>query len=191
MKKLIFGVVALLIVAGALVTFSTVSAKNIEFQASATPQPDSTDPDATGPAWMMRGGRGPMMGWRGEHGFGPMMGMRGDEEFGPMHEEMIAALAEKLGLTEAELTERLEAGDTPLQIAEEKGYSQDEFFTLMQEARDLALDKAVANGDLTQEQADLMKEHRAGKMGHRAGHMRGQHEGCPNLSGEDSATPSE
>ena len=94
-------------------------------------------------------------GWMGQ-------GMMGGE-YGPMHETMEAALAGKLGLTEDELEERHDQGQTFLQIAEEKGFTVDEARQMMLDARSAALDQMVKDGTLTQEQADWMKQ-RSGRM---------------------------
>jgi hypothetical protein len=93
---------------------------------------------------MMYGRRGP--------------GMMGDGAYGPMHEYMEDAIAEALDLSHEEFEQRLAAGETPWSIAEEKGFTAEEFANLMLEARNKALDAAVADGVLTQEQADWMKE---------------------------------
>jgi hypothetical protein len=119
-----------------------------------------TPPD---PAYgMMGGGFGGMMG----RGFGGMMGgYRSDDygpgSYGPMHPYMINAFAEALGLTAEELEERLETGETMWQIAEAQGFNQEEFAALWTEAHTAALEQAVADGLITQEQADWMIEHMA------------------------------
>ena len=127
-----------------------------------------------------RGNGGVMMpGY--ERGGGPMMQNGG---YGPMHDEMIAALAGKLNLTPEELQTRIASGETPAQIAAAQGLSAQDFFTLMTEARQEALEKAVADGKLTQEQADWMSAHM------NAGHMGGAGRGfgnCPYVTG--TATP--
>lgn len=95
----------------------------------------------------------------GQHGgFGPgMMGWDGDAEYGPMHETMEAAIAEALGVTVEELEAAHDAGKTAWDIAEEQGLTEEEFGTLMFDARKVAIDQAVADGTLTQEQADWMQ----------------------------------
>ncbi len=99
----------------------------------------------------------PAPGWG--YGRGGMMG----GEYGPMHEAMEAALAEKLGLTVDELEDRHADGQTFWQIAEEKGYTLEEARQMMLDARSEALAQAVADGTLTQEQADWMNS-RSGRM---------------------------
>jgi len=103
-------------------------------------------------------GRG-MMGGRD----GGMMGgygmMSGNGEYGPMHESMVAALAEALVLTPEEVEARHDAGETMWQIAEAAGLNSEEIQNLMLSAHDLALEDAVANGGLTEEQAEGMDTH--------------------------------
>ena len=103
-----------------------------------------TPPVPFGPGMMGGNGGGMMGGWQSEDGYGPM------------HEVMQDAMAEALGITHAELEERLAAGDTAWTIAQEKGLTQDEFVQLMSDARSAALNQLVADGVLTQEQADWM-----------------------------------
>ncbi len=102
-------------------------------------------------------------GWGrfGRHGgFGHgMKGWDGDGEFGPMHETMQAAIAEALGLTVEELEAAREEGTSPWDIAQEQGLTEEEFSALMADARSAAIEQAVADGILTQEQADWMQSH--------------------------------
>ena len=100
-----------------------------------------------------------MMGGYGMHALGGVKGMGWDGEYGPMHDAMIAALAEALGLTPEELEARHDAGETMWQIAESEGLSAEEIQELMLSAHDTALEDAVANGLLTEEQADWMDTH--------------------------------
>lgn len=139
MKRLIWIGVSALLVLG--VAFGAVSW--VHAQAPAPTETPSTTP--TTPSW----GWG---GW-GHHGRG-MMGWWG----GYLQDEMLTALANRLGLSVDDLKAKLQAGTTPAQIAQEKGLTQDEFRTLMQEARNDALDLAVKNGKLTAEQAEQMKQ---------------------------------
>lgn len=105
----------------------------------------------------------------------------------PMAEYMHAALAEKLGLTEQEFEDQLAQGKTAWQIAEEKGITQEEFTTLMTDARNTALDQMVAAGVITQTQADWMKQHAGTMMGSGRGYGAGQG-GCP-MFGGNGTTP--
>jgi len=100
-----------------------------------------------------------MMG--GGRGLGPgMMGRRGANwGDGPMRQYMLEALAEQLGLTPDELQARLQNGETPYQIAKDKGLTDDQIRDLLTKAQDAALEKAVAAGVITQKQADQMDKH--------------------------------
>ncbi len=132
-------------------------------------------------------------GGRGNRG-GSMMGVSGSGiAAGILHDDMVAFIAGKLGLTVEALNTRLNAGDTVSQIANEKGMTVSEFRILMQEARSQAINKAVAAGTLTQAQADWMKQTgagvSAGGMGRGMGQgMRGNGQGqfsnlaCPNYA---------
>ena len=100
-----------------------------------------------------------MMGGYGMHALNGVEGMGWDGEYGPMHEAMIAALAEALDLTPEELEARHDAGETMWQIAESQGLSAEEIQDLILSAHDAVLDDAVADGLLTEEQADWMDAH--------------------------------
>ncbi len=95
-------------------------------------------------------------------GFGP--GMMGAED-GPMHDAMITAFADALGLSPEELEARHDDGETLWQIADALGLSESDIQTLMVTARDAALAQAVTDGQLTQEQADGMLSHMGAGMG--------------------------
>ena len=127
----------------------------------------------TGSGWM--GGRGS----RGGMGAGNMG--TGD---GILHDYMIAAFAEELNIPVADLEARLEQGETMAQIAVSTGLTIDEFRTLMVDARSQAIDQAVADGTLIQEQADWMSQRGAGQMGkgrvmHGAGQGQFANPDCP------------
>jgi hypothetical protein len=162
-----------LLIVGALVVVAALSFGFAGSVYAQTVQPPTVEP-----------GYGPgMMGGRnlqdGGYRMGGMMGGFGQQGATPgfMHDEMTAAFAEKLGMTVDELNTRLQAGDTMFDIAVEKGLSQEEFRTIMTDARSKALDAAVASGELTQEQADFMKQRGAGRMGFR--NQDGNFGGCP------------
>ncbi len=111
--------------------------------------------DGYGPGF----GRGMMGGYGGYGrmgGYG-MMGWNGEE--GPMHEAMVAAVSEALGLTPEEIETRHDAGETLWEIAKAEGLSTEEIQDLMSSAHNAALEEAVANGWLTQEQSDWMDSH--------------------------------
>jgi hypothetical protein len=138
----------------------------------------------------------------GEFGFG-MMGRRGhmfdQEKVGGdevLHDEMMAVFAVKLNIPAADLEERLANGETMAEIAVSLGFSLEDFRAIMLEARNLAIDQALAAGELTEEQAEWMKERGSWMMGQGAGgHGRmggrgygdGQFErpGCPMNDGDD------
>lgn len=109
-------------------------------------------------------------------GFGRGMMMGGNQ---PMHEYMEEAVAEKLGISEEDLEAQYAQGLTMWQIAEAQGLTTDEITTLLTEARSEALAQMVADGVITQEQADWM-ESRSGTMMGAAG-ARG---GCPMFDGQ-------
>lgn len=115
-----------------------------------------------------QGGPPPIRGMLGRSvkiGIGPGQG-GGPGMGGPMHEAMLNALAEGLGLTRTELDARMAAGETPHTIALAQGLTDEEFWALMQAARATAIAQAVAAGTLTQAQADQMLSHNmAGGMG--------------------------
>jgi len=135
MKKLLFGVVLLTALVGVLATTGIVYAQ--------TQEPPAQPENGWGMGRMMRGqGRGMMGG-----------------QTGPLHTTMVSTFAEKLGMSVEDLNAALAEGKTMWQIASEQGLSSDEITTLMQEARGAALEQAVADGALTQEQADWMQEH--------------------------------
>ncbi len=94
---------------------------------------------------------------------GPMVG--GEVLQGVMHDVVLQTFAEKLGLSEEDLQNRLDGGETLWKIASEQGISEEDFTTWMEEARSQALDQAVTDGTITQEQADWMKEHMRGGRG--------------------------
>jgi len=101
-------------------------------------------------------GRGGMMGQG--YGYGPgMMGAGAiSGEMGALHAYMYPAMAAALGLTPEEFDARHAAGETFWDIAEAQGLTPEETWTLMQTARDEALQQAVADGVITQEFADQM-----------------------------------
>lgn len=83
-------------------------------------------------------------------------GMHGHGGYGPVHDYVEQALAEKLGLTEAQIEEQLAAGKTMYQIAVDGGTAEADVPALLESVHKTAFDKAVADGVLTQTQADAM-----------------------------------
>jgi len=93
------------------------------------------------------GGRGVRMGG---YGTGTLDGF--------LHDEMVQVFSDKLGISVADLEARLASGETMSSIALSQGLTLDEYNTLMDGVRESALDQAVADGLLTQTQADAMNE---------------------------------
>jgi hypothetical protein len=117
-------------------------------------------------------GSGMMGAGRGMRGGMGMMGSpAAGTQTGFMHAEMMAAFAQKLGLTVTDLNAQLAQGQTMAQIAAAKGYTAEQFTSLMTEVRSQTLDQAVTNGQITQAQADWMKQRGAGMMGGSFGNM--------------------
>lgn len=77
---------------------------------------------------------------------------------GGMHEQVWAALAQKLGLTPDELTAQLKNGKTLEQLGKDKGVSVKDLASVMETAMEDGLKKAVDAGTLTQAQADQMTQ---------------------------------
>jgi hypothetical protein len=120
---------------------------------------DDDPPIPTEEGYPFGGGMG-----RGGHRFGGV-GMHAWGEDGPqyiMHDSMMAGFAEALGLSVETLEARHEAGETMADIAESQGMSQEDFFSLMLEVRAEALELAVEDGLISQEQADWMLERMGG-----------------------------
>ncbi len=152
MKKLLIGFAALALVVAFLSTTGAVFA-----QAGTPPTPQAGN-GAYGQGARMGGG-------------GVMMNTTGTE--GPLHDYLVAAFADKLGMTVADLEARLDSGTTVGQVAADKGLTLDQFRTLMQDARSQASAKAVADGVLTQAQADWMSQRGPANAGRGAGMGRG------------------
>lgn len=132
-------VVAVLALAGAGVAFAQI----------ATPNPENPFSFRGAMIGAGFGGNG-MIGGRYHHN-----GMMGQSI---LHEYMVAAWAEALGLSPEDIQARLDGGETMATIAEEKGLTLDEFRSLMAEVHNNAIDLALADGAITQEQADFMNE---------------------------------
>lgn len=165
-KVLIIGLIValvLIIIGGAGIVYARVRgvATNTVVTANTTQNGDKIIRQfGYGPGGMMGGygngyGPGGMMGGRG-NGFGPgMMGRRGT---GIMHDYMISAFASSVGLTVEQVDTRLANGETLKQIAIAQGTAEADLPALATKVRQAALDKAVADGVITQAQADLMLE---------------------------------
>jgi uncharacterized protein YidB (DUF937 family) len=90
---------------------------------------------------------------------GQSFGMMAPGAHGAMGEYMLEALANAFGLTVEELQTRLQAGDTPWDIAQEQGLSEEEFRSKLVQAAAAALGQMVADGVISQEQSELMLSH--------------------------------
>ncbi len=143
MKKVFLSIVI------AAVVFAALGATGLAYAQSATPQA----PGALASGY----GRGPRGGGLAANGAGTQTGF--------LHDELIAAWAAKLNLSVDELNTRLVNGETMSQIAASAGITVDQFRSLMGEARTTALDQAVADGTVTQAQADWLKTRGAGGAG--------------------------
>jgi uncharacterized protein YidB (DUF937 family) len=123
-------------------------------------------------------------GWGGMGRHGGMMGgwRSGEGGYGLMHEYMEDAMAEALGISHDELEELLDQGKTMWQIAQEKGFTEEEFGELVVKARTEVLEKMVDDGVITQEQADWMKS-RMDTMWDWMQQNGGSFSGCPGMGG--------
>ena len=101
------------------------------------------------------------MGGRIGHGPGMWGGLDGEDS---LQEAMFPSLANTLGLTPEELEARLAAGETPWQIAQAQGLSDEEIRDRTAQLRADALAQAVAEGLITQEQADWMLERQSAAL---------------------------
>ena len=85
------------------------------------------------------------------------MGMRGGHGGqGAIHEYVEQALADKLGMTKAEVETELASGKSMVEIAVNKGTQAADLSALLTSVHQTAFAKAVSDGVLTQAQADLM-----------------------------------
>jgi hypothetical protein len=143
-----------------------------------------------GPGGMMGGdeygyGSGGMMGGRG-YDRGGMMGGRGIARgAGIMHDYMISAFASAVGLTVDEVNTRLVSGETLNEIAIAQGKTASDLPALAAQVRQAALDKAVADGVITQAQADLMLERMNNETGQGFGSGFGFGD-CPMWDGDET-----
>lgn len=136
MRKSLIGIALLTV---AVLAFSVVG--YVRAQPQWPPDPDSPYSRGWG---MMYGG----FGWMGNF----------DRE-GPIHDAMVSALAEALNIDPDKIEERHDSGEHLWEIALEEGMSKEEIQDLMQTVHESSLEEAVAEGWLTQEQADWMQEH--------------------------------
>ncbi len=90
----------------------------------------------------------------GPHGYGMTNGTPG--WMYAYHDEIHAALADALGMTEADFEAALAQGTTVWQLADQKGVSDETLQQVMLDAREAAITQMAADGVLTQDQADAM-----------------------------------
>jgi hypothetical protein len=102
----------------------------------------SSDQDGRGAGGMMNGKRGMM---------------NGTDNRVDMQTYYQTAVAEQLGMTASDLQTKQQAGTSLLTIAAEKDLSVKEYNTMLETARTNAVDKALADGVISQNQADQMK----------------------------------
>ncbi|HEY4722155.1 MAG TPA: hypothetical protein VII92_09935, partial [Anaerolineae bacterium] len=140
----------------ALAAVKSALADQVKSGAITQQQADSLLSRVTTPLLNFGRGRGFGPGKMGDfHGgmggfFGNMMGPNG------MHQQVVAAIAQKLGLTSDELTKALQSGQTIDQIAQSKGVSLDDLKKVATDAMKVELDALVKQGAITQQQADQM-----------------------------------
>jgi len=102
----------------------------------------------------MMGGYGSAMGSRGSYGE-----MRSGEGDGLLHDYMVAGFAAAFEMSVDELQARLDAGETMYDVATSLGWTHEQFTTTMQTVRTEAINQAVADGVITQAQAEWMLAH--------------------------------
>ena len=105
---------------------------------------------------------------------------------GLLHEYMEQALADKLDLTLTQVETQFSTGKTAYQIALDNGIAEQDLPDFLKEVRTDALKAAVADGVITQAQADRMLSHMDGRsLGSGQGTRRA---GCPmgNASGSQN-----
>ena len=84
-------------------------------------------------------------------GLGIITGVRG-------YDYVESVLKDNLGMTDAEITAGLNSGKTMYTLAEEKGMTVDQFKAALLDERNKAVDKAVADGTITNEEGVKLKE---------------------------------
>lgn len=97
-------------------------------------------------------------------------------------------LADGLGLTTEDLEAELASGNTLVEIAAARGVSQDELAAALETSMAAGLDQAVADGVVTEEQADWMLEQMGGDylwiLDHMGAGFMGGYGGCHTNAGE-------
>jgi hypothetical protein len=106
------------------------------------------------PDHLLFDGEDPPADWAGR-GRPHRRGGWNDQE-GPLHDLMIGAMAEALGMPATKLEQRLQEGERLLEIAQEQGLEADAFRLLMQEVREQVMEEAIAQGLIPEADADRM-----------------------------------
>ena len=75
-----------------------------------------------------------------------------------LEQQLLKAAADQLNMEPREVLGEMVAGKTLAQVVEEHGGDADAVITAVQTTANAAIDKALANGNITQEQADKAKE---------------------------------
>jgi len=138
MKKFFIGLAVVAVVAGAALAVTSAAS--------------AQDPVPGMPGF----GRGPR---GGQYGGGMHGGQMPGQGF--LSEYMHAAMADALGISEADFESRLENGEHFYEIAADLGFDADAIQALHIQARETALAQALADGVITQEQVDSMQGHGA------------------------------
>jgi hypothetical protein len=180
MKKITIITAALVILVAAL------AVSGMAFAQTQTP-PDPDQPfggrQTWGPGTGMMGPAGSMMGGRWNR-YGS--DQTSPDSYGPMHESMISALAEAFNLAPEDLEARHDAGETMWEIAQDLGLTPEAFQETMIQARTAAFNQAVAEGVISQEQADWMLD----RMNHMWSDGYGTGAGgCPGMGGGFQGRP--
>jgi len=154
MKKLAVGIVTVLVLVLAFATTSSV------FAQAGTPQRAAAGYGAGSELGYTMGNRGAGRGVGMVNGFESAA----HTHDGILHDAMIEVYADALGLSVDDLNAKLAAGETLSEIAFAAGMSVEDFTALKVDARTAAIGLAVADGTLTQEQADWILQRAGGAM---------------------------
>ncbi len=124
---------------------------------------------------------------QGGWGQGGMKGVGPAVENEAVHDLMMEAYATELGISVEDLNARTEAGERLSQIALSTGLTIEEFWTLKTEVHASVVEQALAEGLITQAQADLMLQAGSRQMNGGMGNGNrgtGMYAGanCPNLT---------
>ena len=98
-----------------------------------------------------QGSTQPTTGTHRRAGMMMVTGMRGSDY-------VTSVLKNNLGMTDEEITAGLNSGKTMYALAEEKGMTEDQFKVALLEERNKAALKAVADGTITNEEGEKLKE---------------------------------